>query len=285
MGFQLPEERVFAQLAEICNHWGFPLGIEINPHRFATIAEYQRLSREYGIPIVGVYGPLYDRAEDYFTYAVRHALKGHSAFGILLHGVWLAGFGAVREPRWMKRFGSHVELAESLKAYLVVHKETIERMPSRDLTDWTSKVKVLRENGFGPKQGYCDELSWKPESIKLFCDQNAMGTLLDTSTAAKTRIGILYAYGEMQPKAIHFSDFDYTTGEENLLPGFGTHYGELRELRQELYQSTRPVTVVIEVGYPSPEFAISATINFLYGGRVAPYSFSAPGFPTRKRTE
>ncbi len=264
----VPDQIAFRRLATVNEELGVSLGLEVNPHRLATAEGFKRLSEKFGISIIGVHGALYS---NYFGYRDEFFRDLHSspreAKGALLNIVWALGFGVQKDPAWLLRYRSHAELARALGAYLVVHHESLQEIGQDVLRYWVDdmKVRVLRENGWGAKDARPDRLSWDSRTIREFADAHNMGTVLDTSTAARVGLPIVQAYDDLKPDAVHFSDFCARGGKpvENLIPGRGDHAAELRELLQEMEK--RPdVAVVIEV-WPKPDLAtaIGETLNFI----------------------
>lgn len=264
----LSEENVFARLARCNQELGVSLGMEIIPHRLTTVAGFQEFSSRFGIKVVGVHGPL--QAENSFLIRaifrnLRKKPVDYEEIGNIFK--FLIGFGSLNESRFLKRYGTHAKLAQALNSYLVMHMEPLQAISDEVLSSWlTQGLSVLRENGWGPKDGLLDPLSWDPKVIREYCDRRRIGTLLDTATAARAGLGILKSWEILKPEAIHLSDrkiFPSGQEQEHLEPGKGDHSGELRELLGEV-KKQKGVVLVIEISAQKEiETALKRTLDFI----------------------
>jgi sugar phosphate isomerase/epimerase len=269
LGFK-SDRRAFETLAQINEKLSVPFGLETVPHRLVTAPGLRELSRQFGIKIIGVHGPLQPKPQDLLKISLANLItkKPRDVHEAILDLVWLVGFGTLKEPRCAKRYGSCLDLAQKLNAYLVMHQEPLEAMGQQLTREWAAKIRILRENGWGPADGLMNPLSWDPQEIKKATKKLGIGTLLDTSAAARAGQDILMAYEVMQPEAIHLSDYSVdNTGRpwENLIPGTGLLGPQLKELVQEV-RRRRGVVVVLEIRTRNLDAALDGTLNYLEGG-------------------
>lgn len=261
------DRKAFAQLREINEELGVHLDLELTPHRFVTPEGLRFLEAQSGIQIVGIHGPLQPEAPVYIREALRNITKKPADYKeALLQLVWLVGFGPLHEPRWLKRYGSHLELARTLGTYLVMHEEPLRALGDELVRAWSRQVKILRENGWGPKDGRPDPLSWDPQEIRRYADEHGCGTVLDTATAARNGQNIVTAWEILQPEVIHFSDRLINPRgleQENLPPGRGAHAEELQELLGEIRRQNGVVLVLEVEPTPDARTAIAKSLEFI----------------------
>jgi hypothetical protein len=265
LGF-VSEQTAFRMLREVNDSLGIRLSLEAFPHRWITPQSLVNLSNEYDIRVAGVHGPIAAQYREFLDNIRSHV--GKDSKEALYNLIWMIAFGAQSDPRWLRRYGTPMELAEGIGAYLVMHEEPLRYMGSTLVRAWAKRLdgNILRENGWGPQDGRPDPLSWDIRAIRQYADEHGIQTLLDTATAARTGsqhgYDILSAYRILRPTAIHFSDYADTSQQENIVPGKGNHQAELRELIQEV--KAEKTRIVLEVSpYPSAKTAICDTLRFI----------------------
>jgi len=275
-----PDQQAFKTLGEFNKAHGVSLGIEHNPHRLVSLEGLTQYENNFGVTVVGIHGPLQPSASTYYKEIFRNITKTPRDYiEARLQMIWLLGFGPLHEPAWLKRYGSHMELAQTLNAYVVMHEEPLRAMGDALVKEWSKKVRIVRENGWGSKDNRKEPLSWNWTLISEYCQQHEIGSCLDTATAARTSVdngnkSIIDAWKILRPNVIHFSDrLLPEIGEnevENLIPGEGSHGDELAELLQRINKSPnpfypdKPVTLVLEVdSKPNPYIALERSLNFV----------------------
>lgn len=263
----VPDRAAFSELHRINTVHHLHLGIEINPHRLGTAPGFNDLAQEFNIDIQGVHGPIAGVPRDFFR-NVTHDIRYDKA-EVIKSFIWWLGFGAQSDPNYSRAFGNHVDLAQALQAYLVMHHEPLEAMGTSLVKAAAHRLhgRIYRENGWGPEDLRPDPLSWDILRIRDYVQEMGIRSLLDTATAARTGsangYSILEAYEILKPSAIHLSEYNGETRQENQIPRSSTpHAGQLRELIQQLKDTD--VLVVLEVRpAPTAEVSLLQTLEFL----------------------
>jgi hypothetical protein len=263
----VPDYRAFSELHRINTQHQVQLGIEINPHRLGTAPGFCELSRRFNIGIQGVHGPIAGVPQDFFRnfkYDIRN-----DRTEVIKSLIWWVGFGAQSEPSYTRAFGDHVQLSQQLKSYLVMHHEPLEIMGESVVKAAAKELngRIYRENGWGPEDFRPDPLSWDIVRIRDYVQEMGIRSLLDTATAARTGAvngySILQAFDVLDPAAIHFSEYDSGTHQENQIPtSSSANAGELRDLVRRIKHTD--VVLVLEVRpSPSAETSIMQTLEFI----------------------
>lgn len=263
----VPDFRAFSELHRINTSHQLHLGIEINPHRLGTVQGFQELSRRFNIAIQGVHGPIAGISADFFRNLQQNIRK--DKVEVIKSFIWWIGFGAQSDSSHTRAYGNHVNLAQQLESYLVMHHEPLEIMGEAVVKAAAAQLsgRIYRENGWGPEDQRPDPLSWDIVRIRDYVQEMGIRTLLDTATAARTGAAngysILQAFDVLEPAAIHFSEYNSATQQENQIPSATSpNSGELRELVQQIKGTD--VVLVLEVR-PSPtaESSLLRTLEFI----------------------